>query len=184
MNLRKTIKDSGATQEAVASALGVAMSTLQTWMNGGIPHESAALARMWCLGLAYLRRSGDGWKIVPAGDLAARYLAAFDIIAMATNHARGLILSAEGGVAKKDSLSGQDVLTVTGRPLIVPTMRTTRAQTGKRYPGEKAAQTGVFLYPSQKEALIEKAKAEGLSMGDAVRQAIEIWMDRRGAPQG
>lgn len=184
MNLRKTIKTAGLTQEAAASALGVSVSTLHSWLTTDIPNEPAALAHMWARGLAYVRRSGDGWKVVPVDDLAGRYATALDLVAMATTQAREYILSGPDAVTEKDSPNNRKGLTGTHTAPIVPNMRTSRAKTGATYPDEKAEKTGVYLYPSQKEALMEKAAAEGLSMGDAMRQAIEIWMARREIPTG
>ena len=69
-------------------------------MNDGITCGPASLARMWTLGLAYIRRTDDGWEITPADDLAGRYLAAFDIVAGAMDD--GLV--AEGEVLSSNPL--------------------------------------------------------------------------------
>ena len=178
MDFRNTIRSAGITQKQAAQALGINFSTLQQWMRRGIPGASSALAHMWIRGLAHIEEHDGDLTVVPSDSVIDACIRELDMVVASAKKARGVIRWASERTQVKNDLDLMNQLTSVTTGGRIADMRSSRAATADRYPGEKAAQTSISLYPTQNSRLGEVADVYGMSKADVLRTALEEFFDR------
>ena len=169
MNLRDIIKEAGLTQREAADALGAKLYTLRVWLREGIPHEPAALAWMWSLGLATPRRVDDGWRVEPLQPPGQSELRALEILFDAFREAERLVDPLPDAGWVKNDPEGLTDGTTSGT---VGAM--SRNASAKDYPGEIAEQKVSYVtYPTQHERVKAAADRMGIGLAEFMRRAAE-----------